>query len=132
MGPGTMNKRPGMTLMEVLVALILLGGVLLSLGRFSGMLARNSGTTRVLATATQLVSDRIGIVKGAPRYTAIESLYVAVESPVAGFAGFTRQTLVKRIGGGPTDSIDYKIVTVEVTNSALSKAVRKSTVIAPF
>jgi hypothetical protein len=121
-----------MTLMEVMVALILLGGVLLSLGKFSAGLARTSGTARMLATATQLVSDRIGTVKGAPRYSAIESLYVATENQVSGFKEFKRQTMVKRIGGKATDSIDYKIITVEVTNASLSKPVRKSTVIAPF
>ena len=129
-----LSGRPhaGMTLIEVVVALILLGGVLLSLGRFSGSLARTSGTTRLLASATQLVSDRIGTVKGAPRYTAIESLYVATEFTIAGFKDFKRQTMVKRIGGKATDSIDYKIITVEVSNPSLTKPVRKSTIIAPF
>ncbi|MEK7401262.1 MAG: hypothetical protein AABZ80_02750 [Gemmatimonadota bacterium] len=121
-----------MTLIEVLVALILLAGVLLSLGRFSAGLARTTGTARLLATATQLVSDRIGTVKGAPRYSAIESLYVATEVSVSGFQDFKRTTMVTRIGGQPTDSIDYKIITVEVSNPSLSKPVRKSTVIAPF
>jgi Tfp pilus assembly protein PilV len=125
-------RRVGMTLIEVVVALILLGGVLLSLGKFSGALARTSGTARLLATATQLVSDRIGVVKGAPRYSAIETLYVATETSVPGFTDFKRQTMVKRIGGKATDSIDYKIITVEVSNPSLTKPVRKSTVIAPF
>jgi prepilin-type N-terminal cleavage/methylation domain-containing protein len=124
--------RLGMTLMEVMVALILLGGVLLSLGKFSAGLARSSGTARLLATATQLVSDRIGTVKGAPRYSAIESLYVASESQVSGFKDFKRVTTVKRIGGKASDSIDYKIITVEVSNPSLTKPVRKSTIIAPF
>lgn len=122
----------GMTLVEVLVALVLMAGVLLAMGRFSGALAHTTGTARVTATATQLVADRLEQVKSAPRYVAIESLYVANESAIAGFGGFSRQTIVKRIGGTATDSIDYKIVTVQVTNSALSKPVRKSTVIAPF
>lgn len=125
-------KRLGMTLVEVLVALVLMAGVLLAMGRFSGALAHTTGTARVTATATQLVADRLEQVKGAPRYTAIESLYVATENPVSGFTGFSRQTFVKRIGGLATDSIDYKIVTVQVSNTALSTPVRKSTVIAPF
>ena len=128
----SVRARVGMTLVEVLVAIVLLGGVLLSMGKFTAALARSAGTSRLLATATQLVSDRIGVVKGAPRYTAIESLYVATENALPGFAGFTRQTLVKRVGGKATDSIDYKIVTVEVSNPSLTKPVRKSTIIAPF
>ena len=125
-------RRDGMTLVEVLVALVLLAGVLLAMGRFSGTLAHTTGTARITATATQLVADRLEQVKSAPRYTAIESLYVSTESSISGFGGFTRQTIVKRIGGTAVDSIDYKIVTVQVSNAALAKPVRKSTVIAPF
>lgn len=125
-----------MTLVEVLVAIVLLAGVLLSLGRFAGDLARTTGQARMTATATQLVADRLETVKGAPRYTAIESLYVLSgngnESNVSGFKGYARQTLVMRVGGLPTDSIDFKIVTVTVSNGSLPKPVRKSTVIAPF
>lgn len=126
------RTRVGMTLVEVIVAMVLLAGVLLSLGAFSASLARTAGTARLTAIGAQLVADRLETVKGAPRYTAIESLYVAMESAIPGFSGFTRQTTVRRVGGLPTDTIDYKIVTVEVANPSLSKPVRKSTVIAPF
>jgi prepilin-type N-terminal cleavage/methylation domain-containing protein len=126
------RPRKGLTLIEVLVSIVLLAGVLLSLGRFSGILARTTGSARITATAAQLVADRLETVKGAPRYTAVESLFVATEANVAGFTGYKRQTLVTRIGGQPADSIDYKIVTVEVTNTALPKPIRKSTIIAPF
>ena len=127
-----MSARRGMTLVEVMVALVLMAGVLLALGRFSGTLARTTGIARLTATATQLVGDRLETVKGSPRYVAIESLYVATESSISGFSGFTRQTQVLRIGGTSTDSVDYKIITVTVSNPSLTKAVRKSTVIAPF
>lgn len=126
------TSRKGMTLVEVLVAVVLLAGVLLGMGAFSAAMARTSGTARVTASATQLVADRLEIVKTAPRYTAIESLYVALESSIPGQSGYTRKTLVRRVGGQPTDSIDYKIVTVEVSHAAIAKPVRKSTIIAPF
>lgn len=127
-----MANRTGMTLVEVLVSLVLLAGVLLAMGRFSGTLARTTGMARLTATATQLVADRLETVKGVPRYTAIESLYVATEASLPGFDGFQRQTSVLRIGGTATDSVDYKIVTVQVSHSSLDRPVRKSTVIAPF
>jgi prepilin-type N-terminal cleavage/methylation domain-containing protein len=124
--------RRGMTLVEVLVSLVLMAGVLLALGRFSGTLARTTGIARLTATATQLVADRLETVKGAPRYTAIESLYVASENTIPNFSGFSRQTLVLRVGGTSTDSIDYKIVTVQVSHPSMAKSVRKSTVVSVF
>ena len=126
------SRRRAMTLVEVLVALVLMAGVLLALGRFSATLAHTTGEARLVATATQLVADRLETVKGVPRYSAVESLYVATESNLTGFTGFKRQTQVLRVGGAATDSIDYKIVTVTVTNPGLKNQVRKSTVISVF
>jgi hypothetical protein len=120
-----------MTLVEVVVALSLLGGVLLPLGAFSFRLAQSTGNARLIATASQLVADRIETSKGAPKYTALDTMRVT-ESPVPGYAGFTRQTWVQHIGGAPTDSVDYRVVTVEVRHARLTKKLRKSTVIAPF
>jgi len=127
-----MTRRAGMTLVEIIVAMGLLVGVLLAMAAFSAALARTTGTARLTATATQLVADRIETVKSSPRYTAIESLYVATENPVSGFPQFRRTTAVRRVGGQPTDSIDYKIVTVDVSHPSLAKAVRKTTIIAPY
>lgn len=128
----SVGPRRGLTLVEVVVALSILGGVLLTLGRFTMELSQNTSGANIRITAAQLASDRIETVKGAPRYTAIESLYVATEATIASYPGFSRQTWVTRVGGGPSDTTDYKIVTVQVQNSQLAGNVRKTTVIAPF
>ena len=39
---------------------------------------------------------------------------------------------MQRVGGQVTDTIDYKIVTVQVTHKQLSGSIRKTTTIAPF
>jgi prepilin-type N-terminal cleavage/methylation domain-containing protein len=136
--PVTDTSRSGMTLVEVIVAMALLGAVLLGLGAFGFNLSQATSSAQLAATATQLVSDGIETVKGSPRYTAIESLYVKTESPVVGFSGYTRQTMVTHVGGAITDSTDYKIVTVQVTNPLMKSlhakpdTVRSTTVISPF
>ena len=121
-----------MSLIEVIVALGLLGGVLFGMSAFSMKLAQASTVARIRATAGQLISDRIEQVKGAPRYSAIDTLYVATEPDASGFKGYTRQTWVSRVGGQPTDTIDYKLVTVEIRHVKLSKPMRKTTAIPPF
>lgn len=125
-------SRDGLTLVEVIVALAILGGVLLALGMFSARLSQSTSTGRIRITAAQLAADRLETVKGAPRYSAIESLYVATEATIPGNPGFSRQTWVKRVGGTASDTIDYKIVTVQVQHAQLAGNVRKTTVIAPF
>jgi prepilin-type N-terminal cleavage/methylation domain-containing protein len=124
--------RRAMTLVEVIVAMTILSGVLLGMAMFAVRLSQETSAARLRATAAQLVADRIEVVKGAPRYDAIDSLYVKTETAITGFAGYTRQTMVNRIGGLVTDTIDYRIVTVEVRNARLPAPVRRTTIIAPF
>ena len=126
------RRRRGLTLVEVIVAMGLLGGVLFGMSAFSLKLAQASTVARIRATASQLISDRLEQVKGAPRYSAIDSLYVRQETDASGFTGYTRQTWVTRVGGLAADTIDYKLVTVEVRHARLVKPMRKTTAIPPF
>jgi prepilin-type N-terminal cleavage/methylation domain-containing protein len=129
---GAIRARSGFTLVEVIVALAILSGVMLGLGMFSVRLSQATSAARLRVTAAQLAADRLEAAKGAPRYTAIESLYVATEASIAGYPGYARRTWVTRVGGTASDTIDYKIVTVQVTNSQMPGNVRKTTVIAPY
>jgi prepilin-type N-terminal cleavage/methylation domain-containing protein len=126
------NARRGFSLVEVIVAMGLLGFVLFGFSAFSLKLAQASATARIRATASQLISDRLEQVKGAPRYTAIDTLFPGTETNAMGFAGYTRQTMVTRIGGQPADTIDYKLITVEVRHAKLKIPMRKTTAIPPF
>lgn len=118
--------------MEVIVALGILGSVLIVLGMFAARFAQATSSSRVSVTEGQLASDRIEQVKGAPRYAAIESMYVKTEATIPNYPGYQRQTWVQHVGGAPTDTIDYKTVTVQVWNPQLKGNVRQTTVIAPF
>jgi prepilin-type N-terminal cleavage/methylation domain-containing protein len=128
----TTRPRRGLSLVEVIVALSILGGVLLALGLFSARLSQATSGGRIRVAAAQLAADRLELVKTAPRYSMIESTYVATENTIPSFPGYSRRTWVQRVGGAVTDTIDYKIVTVQVTNAQMSGNVRKTTVIAPF
>lgn len=126
------RPRSGMTLVEVIVAMGLLGGVLFGMSAFSLRLAQASAIARIRATAGQLISDRLETVKSAPRYSVIDSMFVATETQIGNFPGFTRQTWVTRIGGQAADTIDYKLITVEVRHAKLKQPMRKTTAIPPF
>lgn len=130
--PAEPRPRQGLSLVEVIVALCILGGVLLALGMFSARLSQSTSSSKIRIAAAQLAADRLEQVKSAPRYTAIESLYVATEAVITGQPGFSRQTWVQRVGGALADTIDYKIVTVQVQHAQLTGNVRKTTIIAPF
>ncbi len=123
--------RKGFALIEAMIALTILAGAVLSAGRYFTQLTRGVSDERTRAQALHLVGERFEQVKTAPTYGKIDSLYVGVETAIAGYPGYSRQTQVLRIGGLPSDTVDYKIVTVTVTTPAIPKSVTvtKSTVI---
>jgi prepilin-type N-terminal cleavage/methylation domain-containing protein len=125
--------RRGMTLMEVIVALTILAGALLSLTVFAARLSAASSAAKLDAQADELASDRLEQAKNKRTYAAIDSL-IATENPPPGPRGlnFVRTTSVRRIGGQPTDSMDYRIVTVTVTHWKLPKPTSKSITIAAY
>jgi prepilin-type N-terminal cleavage/methylation domain-containing protein len=128
------SRRRGFTLVEVMVSLLLLAGVFLGLAKFASNMAHQGAYSRLLNPAEDLAAARLETVKSATTYATIDSMYTATEASIPGpqNTGFSRKTLIQHVGGQPADSVDYKVVTVIVTNAALPSAVRKSTVIAAF
>lgn len=126
------RERAGMSLIEVIIAIVILSGALLSMGGFVQKFAHTVSLTDVRGVAAELAADRIETVKAATSYSAIDSLYRKTESSIPGYPKYTRQTLVQRVGGGATDLVDYKIITVVVSTPALKVPVKKTTIISDF
>ena len=122
------RPRRGMTLVEVLVALVILAGVLVGLCEYMGRFARQINVVAVEATAADLATSRLESLKGVTRYDRLDAFAVS-ESAIPSAPGYTRVTSVQRTA---TTRLDYRTVTVTVTHPTLAAAVRKSTVIARF
>lgn len=121
-----------MSLVEVIVAMMILVGVLLALGRFMAMYAQASGQAHLTIVADELAAQRLDAVRTLPSYLSVTGLAESNKSVPADSRWFTRTTTVKRIGGAPTDSLDYSLVTVTVTHPSLRKPVSKTTAVAAF
>lgn len=120
-----------MTLFEVIIALVILCMVMLGMGSFVVQFVRGTRTAAEVSTAIDLVSDRIETVKGAATYAGIDSM-ATTEASVVNYSGFRRVTMVTHTGGGSTDLVDYRAVTVTVIGPGMSTPVKKSTFIAKF
>ncbi|HVB32163.1 MAG TPA: prepilin-type N-terminal cleavage/methylation domain-containing protein [Gemmatimonadaceae bacterium] len=128
------RARDGFTLIEVVIALLILGMALLGLALFVSRMAHAATFSHLLGTANELAADRIETIKSATTYSTLDSRYAGTETAISGLgnAGFTRQTIIRHVGGGTSDTLDYRIVTVIVTNPAMTDTIRKTTVIAAF
>jgi len=120
-----------MTLIETLVAITILATALIGMGDFMGNFAHATKVSALQQRALDLATDRIDSVKHSSNYPTIDSM-ATTESINADSAVYTRQTFVEHIGGGPTDTLDYRVVTVAVTMPTVATPVRKTTIIAAF
>jgi Tfp pilus assembly protein PilV len=128
------RRRAGVSLLETLLAIAILGGAVLSAGAYFTRFIHSVSDERTRSTAMQLAAERLEQVKTATSYAGIDALYAGVEPSVTGYSGFARRTDISRVGGQPADSIDYKIVTVTVTTPAIRRSVvvKKSLVVSEF
>ena len=120
-----------MTLIEVIVALMILSFATLSIGRYFGSFTATASTSAFRATAAYLASDRIAEIRSTTSYANIDS-YAATESGSPLPFGYSRTTQVQHVGGGTTDLVDYKVVTVSVTGPRMTGPLVRTTVIAVF
>lgn len=123
--------RAGMTLIEIMVAMLILVGVLFALGGFTARFAQASGQARLTITANELAATRLDAIRSQPSYAAINGL-IGGRAVKSDFATYAESTKVTRIGGGVTDSVDYKLVTVVVRHPSMRRPVTKTTAIAAF
>lgn len=126
------SSRAGMTLIEVIIAMVLLTGALLSMGAFIARYANVTGSVARRSEANELVADQLEVVKGALVYSTIESLYAKTEPSITGHPGLTRQTLITHTGGVAPSLYDYKTVTVIVNGPGLKTPSKKTTIISVF
>lgn len=127
-----------MTLIEVIIAVMILSGVLIGLSNFTRRFQRLSTDHDALAQASELATARLEAVMMYRNYTSIVSTFngttetsqsTTANPPMTEATGYTRRTTAVRTG--PTSAADYVTVTVTVTNTT-GTSISKSTVISAF
>ena len=121
------RARRGLSLVEVAMAIAILGGTLLGFAEFGRRFARGNGLAMVQNQAVDLAVSRVERVKLERTYASIDTCVTATQ-PVTG-TSFQIRTQVARTNLATTD---YKTVTVTVTHPRLSAAVVKTSAIAAF
>ncbi|HEU4631937.1 MAG TPA: prepilin-type N-terminal cleavage/methylation domain-containing protein [Gemmatimonadaceae bacterium] len=123
------RRRQGMTLLEVLIAVVILATVLVGLAGYLAQFTRDLNKNALRNTASDIVTNRLEFLKSVTSYAALDD-FIETGAAVPGQPNFRRTTQVVRITNVATD---YKRVTVTVTHPALAgESIRKSTVVARF
>lgn len=127
----TRRGERGVTLIEVIIAMVILTVVLLGMGSFAVRFTRTVQQSDARTVAVNLAAQRISEVRSSPNYSGMEASYNGTEATIAGFTGFSRTTQIVRTGGPrPTFTQDYKTITVSVVAPGITQPIKKTVVIA--
>ena len=124
--------RRGMTLIEVILAIVILSGAMLGLARFGQQFQRNTSTTGTQVIASDLATQRIETIKGWRNYATLVTTYGSTTETFVGdpvYGGFTRVT---KAVSTLSSTDDYVTITVTITGNNLTTSIKKSTKIAKF
>ena len=120
--------RRGISLLEVMVALTILGTSLIGMAEYGRRFARTNANSAMLNNALDLASARVERVKAERNYTSMDTL-ARTETVISGYPNYTRVTAIAQTLSA---QYAYKTVTVTVTHPAMSNPVKKTTAIARF
>lgn len=124
--------RRGMTLIEVILAIVILSGAMLGLARFGQQFQRQTSSSSTQVIASDLATQRIETIKGVRNYASLVTTYGLTTETFVGdpvYGGFTRTTKAVNTVSATND---YVTVTVTITGNNLATSIKKSTKIAKF
>ena len=117
-------NRKGFTLIETLIAVVLLSLAVISLGQFMAKFQNATSKATFLSLMTSAAKERIELIRGEPRYTTLVGRYHAPSDTTTvapGFPMIRRATYVTRDQTG-SPARDLTTVTVRVfTNTPIMK-----------
>jgi len=126
-----MRGREGFTLVELLVAVVLLVIVFMGLQGAAARFAHDVVTSDRSAVAIQLAEGRIAEVRMHPNYATLDSTFAGTEVDPGGEAGLQRLTRVDHtVDTTAAGVVDYKTVTVTVTGTGLPGPVARTMILA--
>ncbi|MEO8199751.1 MAG: type II secretion system protein [Gemmatimonadota bacterium] len=124
-----MNKR-GFTLVEILIAIVILTIVSVSLGKFVATFLHTVGTSTAKTVATEVAQEELELIRADPAYTNLVTAYNGLSTTgFPGYAAMNRSVRVVRTTG-TTPRRDYTKVTVTVTEPTMGLPVAVTIVVA--
>jgi prepilin-type N-terminal cleavage/methylation domain-containing protein len=121
--------RRGFTLIEVMLAVVILGIVLAGIARYNGQFLHTVSTSTVRTVAAEVARERISLADMDPSYTTLAATWAGDSTGFPGYARMRRLTTVSRVTGNNPPR-DYTVITVRVSEPTMGQAIDVTTVVA--
>jgi prepilin-type N-terminal cleavage/methylation domain-containing protein len=122
-------RRQGFTLIEVMMALVILGVTLVSIARYNGQFLHTVSTSSVRTVAAEVARERVGLIDMDPSYNTLGATWGGTQTGFPGYPNMVRTTTVNRVTGTAPPR-DYTVITVQVTEPTMGPAIDVTTVVA--
>jgi prepilin-type N-terminal cleavage/methylation domain-containing protein len=122
-------RTRGFTLIELILAIVLLTVVLTSMTRYTAQYLHVVATSTARTMAAEIARERIGLIDMDPSYTTLANVWAGTQTGFPGYPSMTRVTTVQRITGNNPPR-DYTVVTVQVAEPTMGSPVDVTTVVA--
>jgi prepilin-type N-terminal cleavage/methylation domain-containing protein len=122
------RARRGISLLEVMIALTILGTALIGMAEYGRRFARTNAGAMTTNTALDLATERLERVKAERNYVSMDTLATTESLNLLGIT-YTRITQITQV---VTSQVDYKIVTVTVTRPTMPRPIKKTSSVARF
>jgi prepilin-type N-terminal cleavage/methylation domain-containing protein len=125
-----MRNRDGFSLVEVVVALVILAVAIMGAQTMTATMIRTVSTSNAGNAAAQLVEDRIDLIRTDPAYDSLFQKYAGTEASLPGWSTLQRVTqLTRTYDTTATGITDFYTVTVSVSGQGLLNPVRRTIVV---
>lgn len=116
------SDRDGFTLIEIMIAMVILVIVATSMARFAGTFSRSMATSTVRVIATGVATGRLELIRADPRYSRLVNLYNSgAGADTTGFPQYPSMRRVTRVVRDTTAGRDRTTVTVRVWDPRVLK-----------
>lgn len=127
---GRCSQRDGFTIIEILLALLLLSFMVMGFQAATGEIIAYAARSDREVVAVQLVEDRLDLIRLDPEYAQLESRYEGTDSALVDYPDLVRTTEIVRTNTmESTGELDYVKVTVTVSGPSLRAPVARTVVI---
>lgn len=125
-------RRAGFTLIEMLIAVVVVVIVATSFARFAAQYSRSMGDSSLRLVATGVATGRLELVRADPRYTRLNALYGSSTAggDTTGFPDYPRMRRITTLVRDQSGNRDFTTITVKVWDPALIDTVAVTAVVA--